>query len=164
MSTITWQQKMKRMKLEDIKSHSPGFFEASGGYMTQTKPYSDKTTTGLTTCIIDYLKFKGIYAKRTGSAYQPHLHEQKRFNLFTQKVEVVSQETRWERSPSSKPGIEAIIDGRTVKIDIRPGYDTVKCLTNGDSNKELRITVRNMESFIEWFESTVFIQDKVPPQ
>lgn len=120
-TTTTWQQQMRRMKLDDIRQSSKAFFEASGGYMMLTKPYSDKTTAGLTKCIIDYLKFKGIYAKRTGAVYQPRLHERKRFSLFTEKVEVISKETMWEKKPKAQAGIETIIRGRTVKINVKPG-------------------------------------------
>lgn len=152
-TTTTWQQQMRKMKLDDIRQSSKAFFEASGGYMMLTKPYSDKTMAGLTKCIIDYLKFKGNYATRTGSAYQPRIHERKRYSLFTEKVEVLSEELRWEKKPNAQAGIETIICGRTVKISVKPGYEKVKVVANTDVTQTLHITVRNMESFIEWFES-----------
>ena len=64
METTDWKKELKYLKLEDIKSKSPGFFEQSGGYKMKVNPYSDNTANGLTKCIVDWLNFSGHYANR----------------------------------------------------------------------------------------------------
>lgn len=59
-----WKKVMKRLKLQHIEMIAPGFFEASGGYTMEVKPYSDNTANALTNAIIDFIKFSGGDANR----------------------------------------------------------------------------------------------------
>jgi hypothetical protein len=38
-----WKLLLKKMKLDNIKERAPGFFELSGGYGMQVKPYKDNS-------------------------------------------------------------------------------------------------------------------------
>jgi hypothetical protein len=48
---------LKQLKLEHFKIETLGFFELSGGYKMQIKPYSDKNTNGLTAAVCAWLTY-----------------------------------------------------------------------------------------------------------
>jgi len=55
----TWQQSMKKLKLQHIQQTAPNFYLASGGQDMITKPYSEKTDYKLAAAIAACLKYCG---------------------------------------------------------------------------------------------------------
>ena len=68
-----WKEELRLLKLDNIRKNTPAAFEASGGYSMKIKPYEDRTTNGLTKCIIDFLEFKGHWANRVNTRGTPDI-------------------------------------------------------------------------------------------
>src|SRR5690242_6156339 len=79
------------------------------------KPYTDKTTNGLTTCVFDWLKFNGHYVNRLNS--QGHARIEK-IPLANGKV---LEKVRYTHGSTNKgtADIDSIINGKPVKIEIK---------------------------------------------
>lgn len=155
-----WKQMMRKLKLDHIRASTPHAFEASGSYDMIIKPYTDRTANGLTRCIIDFLTFSGHYANRIGTQGQVRVQEVPRYNLLSGKVETM-QKVSWTKGTTRKgtPDIDAVINGRAVKIEVKIGDDIMsehqekeqrKILAAGD----LYFIARDMPSFLQWYSNT----------
>lgn len=156
----SWQNALKRLKLDDIKKRTPQAFEASGGYSQRIKPYSDKTTNGLTRCIIDFLNFSGHWAVRVNVQGQARIKKIPRYSIFSQKVEY-SEKVTYTKSTTKRgvPDINSVIDGRSAQIEIKVGADKIR-----DEQAEqgqrieaaggLYFIATDMPLFLEWYFTT----------
>lgn len=143
-----WKTMLKQLKLEHIRRTAPAFFQASGSYSMQVKPYSDRTNIGLTRCITDYLRYSGY-----------HLVDRKSNRR---------QSFKWRKSPSqSNPEeIEAVIHGRALRIQIRIGDEPVsgqqlREKLKAESTGGLFYVARDFQSFLHWFETVFSTTQKV---
>lgn len=152
-----WKKVMKRLKLEHTKATAPGFFEASGGYTMLVNPYTDNTSNGLTKAILDFLKFKGHYANRINTQGQARIKKIPRFDIFSGKSYDVEKIT-WTKGTTrtGTPDIDAIIYGRSVKIEVKIGRDKMsqeqlKEQVRIESSGGLYFIAHDMPAFMEWY-------------
>ena len=116
---MKWQDELRQLKLDYLKQTAPGFFELSGGYRMKLKSYSDQTTNGLTNAVYDWLKYSGHYVNRINSQGQ------------MRKIKGKLQYTHGT-SNLGTPDLDAIINGKPVKIEI-------KCRQTGDRLRKEQI-------------------------
>lgn len=123
------------------------------------KKYSDRTTNGLTKCIIDFLSFSGHQAERINSMGR-------RIDKRKTVVDVIGRSrtignVEWIKG-SGRTGtsdISAVISGRAVKVE-------VKCKATGDNYQSqdqvsyqqdieaaggIYVIARTFEGFREWY-------------
>lgn len=129
-------------------------------YARCIRKYSDKTANGLTTCIIDFLRFKGWQAERIAVT-----------GRYIDNSKVVTDVTGMSRRIGSGkwiPGsmqkgtadISATIRGRSVKIEVKIGRDVMS-----DYQKEYRSQVqragglywlvRSFDEFMSFYNSLI---------
>jgi hypothetical protein len=157
---IDWKAELKALKLAYIKKTSPGFYEASGGDTMKIKPYSDKTTNGLTKAIIDWLTYSGHYANRIQTQGQARIKKQPKFNILSGQIEY-RQKVEWTKSMTTKgtPDIDSIINGLPVKIEVKAGKDRI---SDEQTKQGQRITeaggiyfvCHDMDQFVRWYRKT----------
>lgn len=155
-----WQDELRRLKLEDIKKRTPAAFEASGGYNMLTKPYSDKTTNGLTKCILDFLNFSGHWAVRINVQGQARIKRTPKFNIISGKMEY-REKVHYTKSTTKRgtPDINSIIFGRSVQIEVKAGKDRLRDVQIGQGTLieeagGIWYVATNMPDFLEFYNST----------
>jgi hypothetical protein len=141
--SMNWQHEIKQLKYRYLESRAPNFFEASGGETMKLKPYDDSTSNGLTTCIVDWIKFLGGDAQRVNTQGQ---------------LRKMNGQMKWVHSGSRKGSadIHAIIAGRAVMIEIKVGRDQLSPEQIKECERVQRAggiyyVARDMESFINWY-------------
>lgn len=154
---IDWKAELKRLKLAYIQKTAPGFYKASGGDTMQLKPWSDKTTNGLTKAIIDWLTYSGHYANRINTQGQARIHKVPRYSMFSGKIEYTDK-VQYTKGATNKgtPDIDTIIDGKAVKIEVKAGKDRIR---DEQIRQGERITAAggiyfvcvNMDQFVNWY-------------
>lgn len=137
-----WKPLLKRMKLDNIKQRSPGFFELSGGYGMKVKPYRDNTANGLTQAIIDFIIFSGGHANRINSQGQ---------------LRKIKGEMKWTYGSTNRgtADIHAIFQGRHISIEIKIGNDKQSEQQIKEAEQVIKAgglyyVAKNMQSFLEW--------------
>jgi hypothetical protein len=150
---MEWKQRLKRMHHESIKSKSPGFFEASGGYSMKIKPYNDTTSNGLTKCIIDWINYSGGHAIRVNTQGQVRKERvQLAFGNYRDNITFTPSTT-----PKGTSDIKATMQGKSLNIEVKIGPDKMSPAQLKQKHLEeaagaLCFTAKNMESFIVWFD------------
>ncbi|MEJ7738529.1 MAG: hypothetical protein WKF97_13950 [Chitinophagaceae bacterium] len=136
---------MKQLKLEHLRATAPGFFEASGGYTMQVKPYTDKTSNGLAKAIIDFINFNGGDANRINT---------------TGTMRKIKGEMKWTHGGTRRgtADVHAIVNGRHVSIEIKIGNDKasehqLKEKARVERAGGLYLIARDMPSFLTWYDS-----------
>ncbi|MEJ7740439.1 MAG: hypothetical protein WKF97_23720 [Chitinophagaceae bacterium] len=162
-----WKFIMKQLKLQHLKATAPGFFEASGGYGMGIKKYDDRTANGLTRCIIDFLTFKGHYANRILTQGQARFHDIKRFNIFSENRETVSNTVTWTKGTTRRgsPDLTAIICGVSVNIEVKIGKDKMSPEQERERSAiqkagGLNFIAHDMPSFIDFYNSIICQNEK----
>ena len=148
---MKYQELLKRMKLDNIKSKAPGFFEQSGGYGMKVKSYSDTSANGLTHCIEDFINFlpDGFgEATRTNSTGTPR---------------EINGQIRWSKSNTRKgqADIRGTYMGRSLSIEVKIGADKQ---SEAQIKEQERITragglyyiATDFPSFLEWWQEQGF--------
>ncbi len=140
---MNWKQLLKELKLEYIARTAPGFFELSGGYRMQVKPYSDKTANGLTNCIEDFIKHIGGYANRIST---------------TGTMRKINGEMRWTKGNSNKGAadIRILFNGKSADVEVKIGADK---MSEAQIQEQYRIEqagglyfiAKNFPEFLEWW-------------
>lgn len=155
---MTWKEQLRTLKLQELKRKYPAAYEASGGEDYILKPMSDKTANGLTKCIIDWITLKGGYANRINTQGQARVNKIPRYNILTGKTEYRDSVT-WTPSTTriGTPDIDAIIQGKAVKIEVKIGKDKLseaqkKHLEDIARAGGMYFVARDMDSFVEWYE------------
>jgi len=154
---MNWKEELKQMKLQELQRKFPAAYQASGGEDYILKPISDKTANGLTKCIIDWITLKGGYANRINTQGQARVHKVPRYNILTGKTEY-RDSVQWTPSTTriGTPDIDAIIQGKAVKIEVKIGKDKlspaqIKHLEDIAKAGGLYFVAKDMESFINWY-------------
>lgn len=155
---MTWKEQLRTLKLQDLKRKYPAAYEASGGDDFILKPMSDKTANGLTKCIIDWITLKGGYANRINTQGQARVNKIPRYNILTGKTEYRDSVT-WTPSTTriGTPDIDAIIQGKAVKIEVKIGKDKLseaqkKHLEDIARAGGMYFVARDMDSFVTWYQ------------
>lgn len=151
MSTTNWKEQLKVLKHEHLKAKSPGFYELSGGTKMKLKPYNDKTSNGLTKSIIDWITFNGGSATRVSCTGQ------------VRKINGVMRYTHGTTRKGTSD-IMACIKGKFVSIEVKVGKDRLsefqvreKALI--EKSGGVYFVAKDMDSFIDWFSKTFFIDN-----
>lgn len=132
---------MRNLKLKEIKSKSPGFFNLSGGYNMETKPNSDKTSNKLTAAIIDYINFNGGHANRINTQGQVRKELISfAFGRSMDKMAYIPSMTK-----RCIADINAFIKGKPVSIEINIGHNKLSKLQIKSRKGLLRL--------MDWFMS-----------
>jgi hypothetical protein len=142
----SWKNTMRSLKLEYIKSISPGFFELSGGYKMKTKAYTDKSANGLTKCIVDFINYSG------GSATRINTTGQRR---------KINGTYHWTFGTTRKgtADIHAIYQGRHISIEVKIDKDRLSKYQLSEAERIRRaggyyVVATDMQTFLEWFYDT----------
>ena len=155
---MTWKEQLRTLKLNELKRKYPAAYEASGGDDFILKPMSDKTANGLTKCIIDWITLKGGNANRINTQGQARVNKIPRYNILTGKTEYRDSVT-WTPSTTriGTPDIDAIIQGKAVKIEVKIGKDKLseaqkKHLEDIARAGGMYFVARDMDSFVNWYQ------------
>jgi len=141
---MNWKALLKQLKLEHIKATAPSFFDQSGGYGMQVKPYKDTTSNGLTTCIVDFINFiGGGEASRISSTGMPR---------------VVNGKVRWTTGNTRKgmADVRGTYAGRSLSVEIKIGEDRqseaqIKEQQRIEKAGGLYCIAKTFTGFLEWF-------------
>ncbi len=158
---MTWKDELKRLKLDSIKESTPQAFEASGGYTMSITPYKDNSANGLTKCIVDFLTFKGHYSNRINTQGQARVSDIPRFDIFQGKMVSIGKNVSYTKSTTKKgtPDIDAIIQGKPVKIEVKVGKDYMKKEQKAERAKIEKaggyyFIAKDMQTFYNWYYET----------
>lgn len=138
-----WQDELKALKLASLKKKYPSAYEASGGDDQLVKPYTDKTSNGLTKAVLDFLNLSGHYATRINT---------------TGTMRKIRGEMKWTKGSTRKgtSDIHAVIKGTFCSIEVKINKDTQ---SDNQTKEEKRVTTagglylvaKNYPQFREWF-------------
>lgn len=126
------------------------------------RKYTDKTSNGLTKCIIDFIKFNGGQAERISNTGRPIDRREVVTNVIGQQRQIGSIEWIPGTGANGTADISATIQGYSVKIE-------VKCKVTGDRYQSqdqklyqqaieaaggLYIIAREFQQFYNWYGET----------
>lgn len=106
---------LREQALEDSRRRHPAIPE----YARVTKRYSDKTANGLTTCIIDFLRFNGHQAERI-SVTGRYINGRKKVSDCIGRTYMIGS-GKWIPGSMQKGSadISSVIAGRAVKWEVK---------------------------------------------
>lgn len=158
---MKWKEELIRLKHADLKEKYPSAYEASGGKDQNIKPYEDKTANGLTKCIIEFLTFKGHYANRISTQGQAKARDVQRFDIFSGQLKTIGKTIEWTKGSTRKgtPDVDAIINGKPVKIEVKIGKDSMSKEQRAEQVKIQKsggyyFIARDMQTFYDWYYKT----------
>ena len=154
-------EQLKELALMQLKDKHPNIPEHA-----LARPfYTDKTSNGLTKCVVHFIRLRGYQAERINSTGRLLERKSKSMSIFHSSRNINTGKWIKGSSTNGTADISATIKGRSVKIEI-------KCRATGDHyqsadqkkyQKEVEraggiyIIVRDFDSFLEWFKT--FIRD-----
>ena len=105
-----WKHLLKDLKLQWLQKNHKDFFEASGGYSMQIKPYRDDTANTLTRSIQDFAKHIGGYSNRIST---------------TGTMRKIGGRMTWTKGNSNKGAsdIRILFNGKSVDVEVKIGKD-----------------------------------------
>lgn len=151
--------RLKTMAVEKAKNRHSSVPE----YARPKPKYDDKTSNGLTKCIIDWINFNGYQAERINSMGRPIDNRKSVTDVLGNTRTVGSIKWVKGQSQNGTSDISATIKGRSVKIE-------VKCLGTGDryqsqEQKEYQksveraggvyIIARTFQGFMNWYDKFI---------
>jgi hypothetical protein len=90
---VNWKKMLRRMKLDEIKRKSPGFFEASGAYESSLAPtFRDSSNKDLAKAVATFLACTGFNVQVLNQV-RVRIREIPRYNIFSEKY------SRWVSVP-----------------------------------------------------------------
>ncbi len=92
-------------------------------YARVKRKYTDRTSSGLTRAIVDFLNLKGHFAERINTMGVPVDRRKTVTNVIGQTQQIGS--VQWRRSGATRGSsdISAVVSGKTIKIEIKIGKD-----------------------------------------
>jgi len=116
---MTAVKKLKQLYINNHRVTHPNIPE----YARCAPSYSDRTANGLTKCIIDFLRLKGYQAERI-SVTGRKISQSKVYTDVLGATRKIGQD-KWIKTSMQKgtADISAIINGRSVKIEVKIGRD-----------------------------------------
>ncbi|MFL5786655.1 MAG: hypothetical protein ACJ748_01265 [Flavisolibacter sp.] len=145
---MNWKELLKRLKLDYVKETAPGFFELSGGYKLQIKPYKDNTANGLTSCIEDFIKHQGGYVNRINT---------------TGIMRKIGGEMKWTKGNSNKGAFDLrfVYQGKSGDVEIKIGKDRMSEAQIREMERikkagGLAFVAKDFPSFLQWWEEIGF--------
>lgn len=113
------KQILINLKLQELKRDNPLFPEA---YLPVPK-YTDKTANGLTKCVIEFLNLSGHQAERISSMGRMIDKRKKSTDVLGRERMIGSLTYIKGTSTNGTADISSIINGKSVKIEIKIGKD-----------------------------------------
>ena len=120
--------------------------------------YRDDTATGLTKCIIDFIRFNGGQAERINTTGIPKDNRMQVADIMGHSRTIGSIEWRPSGTTKGSADISATIRGRSVKIEVKVGRDT-----QSEAQRQYQASIeaaggiyyiaRDFESFVIWYRS-----------
>lgn len=145
---------LRELYLEDHKIRYPSMPD----YARVSKKYSDKTANGLTRCIIDFLQLSGCQAERTSNTGRL-IDCTKRVTDVLGNTRLIGS-TQWIKGSgtSGTADISAVIQGRSVKIEVKIGRDR-----QSENQKRYQeqieqaggvyLMISSFDQFLTWYKS-----------
>lgn len=134
---------LKELKLLWLEKNHPDFFNASGGYSMQVKPYNDTTANGLTNCIEDFIKHIGGYSNRIST---------------TGTLRKINGRMTWTNGNSNKGAadVRILFNGRSVDVEVKIGKDRMSEVQHKEKQRVesaggLYYVAKDFPSFLEWW-------------
>jgi hypothetical protein len=141
------QTEWKTSLLQAREAYMTEHYAACRDFGVPTKKYSDKTANDLTACIIDFLKYNGHYANRINT---------------TGMLRKIKGQMKWTKSSTRKgtADIDAIINGKSVKIEIKIGRDKMSDAQKAEQKQVesaggVYIIVKSMQAFYDCYKSFI---------
>jgi hypothetical protein len=149
-------QQLKAAYLEENRKRFPSLPE----YARVCPKYTDKTANGLTTMIIDFLRFKGYQAERIAVMGRYLDNSQIVTDVVGRSRRIGSG--KWIPG-SMQPGtadISAVIQGRAVKIEVKIGKDRqseaqIRYQEQIERAGGIYLIATSFQQFFEWYNSHV---------
>lgn len=124
------------------------------------RKYRDDTANGLTKCIIDFLKFEGWQAERISNTGRP-IDQRQTFTDVVGRTRTIGR-TKWipGTGTNGTADISATIAGRSVKIEIKIGFDRQsEAQKNYQQAIEqaggMYLIARDFQQFYDWYNQTI---------
>lgn len=143
MNYDNWKQLLKELKLEWLRTNHKDFFEASGGYAMQIKPYKDTTANALTNAIEDFIKHIGGYANRITT---------------TGTMRKINGRMTWTKGNSNKGAadIRILFNGKSVDVEVKIGKDQMSEAQYKEKERVERagglyFVARSFPDFLQWW-------------
>ena len=153
MSAIT---QLRELSLANSRTRYPDMPE----YARSCRNYTDKTANGLTKCIIDFLKFSGWQAERISNTGRYIDNTKIVSDCIDRKMRIGSG--KWIPGSGQKgtADISATINGRSVKIEIKIGFDRQsenqkRYQTEIERAGGIYILCHSFTDFLTWYNSQV---------
>jgi hypothetical protein len=149
-------QYLRRLATEHAKAKHPNVPE----YALPKPKYSDRTSNGLTKCIIDFLKLSGWQAERIAVTGRM-IDDRQTYTDVVGNTKTIGR-TRWIKS-SMQVGtadISATIKGRSVKIEVKVGRDRQRPKQT-EYQKQIEaaggiyLLVKSFDQFYSWYVKNV---------
>jgi hypothetical protein len=107
-----WKKYLKLLKLQYLEATATDFFNMSGGYSMEVKPYTDKTANGLTRAIEDFAKHSGGYSNRIST---------------TGTMRKINGVMKYTKGNSNKGAadVRILFNGRSVDVEVKIGRDVM---------------------------------------
>lgn len=120
--------------------------------------YTDKTSNGLTKCVIDFINLKGYQAERINSTGR-QIDQRKKMNGALGIATLGSVKWIKSNTQNGTADISATIKGRSVKIEIKckATNDNYQSKPQKDYQKKIEqaggvyIIVRTFQGFYDWY-------------
>ncbi len=153
---------LKQLKTDSLANKYP---TVSTHYLPPPK-YTDKTSNGLTKCIIDFVRLNGYQAERINSTGR-QLDQRKTVTDVLGRKRTIGS-IKWIKGPGQvgTADISATIKGRSVKIEVKckATGDRYQSQRQKDYQKEIEraggiyIIARTFEDFYNWYVN--FLKDE----
>jgi hypothetical protein len=147
---------LRKLALEDEQRKHPNVPE----YALPKPKYSDKTSNGLTKCIIDFLKLSGWQAERIAVTGRM-IDDRHSYTDVIGNTKTIGS-TRWIKS-SMQVGtadISATVKGRSVKIEVKVGRDRqrpkqIEYQKQVEAAGGIYLLVKSFDQFYSWYVKNV---------
>lgn len=169
----TWKDELKFLYFEDKRKKYPTqFILKNGAYIPRQngmfegylpKPFTDRTTNGLTNCVKSFLEWSGHYCIRTGRQGQARVE---RIPIGGTQQSITGKGVKYggkisfTKNPEEKAfaDLHASIEGLFIAIEIkcrttkdRLKDDQKKNKIHVESSKGIHLVVPDMETFWLWY-------------
>lgn len=151
-------KQLKELYLSDQRKRFPSVPEHGRCIPT----YSDKTTNGLTKCIIDYIRLRGFFIERTGNEGRIIDNNRVTYTDVIGRTRTIGNIRRIKSSGSlGTSDLKAVIAGRFVAIEIKCRFtndrirpDQLKYKHLVEQAGGIYYIAQDFTSFFNWFNET----------
>ena len=146
---------LEQLVLEKQKEKYPSF-----PYPDQPK-YSDSTTNGLTKCVVDFVKIKGIHAERVSNQGQYRNNSKTVTDCIGRKRKIGNGTWTKGQGINGTADIHSIINSKPVMIEIKFGKDFQSKAQKEyqkfiEKSGGIYLVVRTFQEFYDWFNNNAY--------